>query len=178
MLTAENRELISQLINREISRLSPGHPSLTPTATLTLREATHLAALAQKEALAIGVPIVVSIADPLGQQILFHRMENSLPASSQLATDKAHTAATFRMTTEELGRLAQPGEMLFGVQANNGGRVVIFGGGIPCRRDGAVIGAIGVSGGTAYQDVQIAERALDLFSEKPEPVSEEGRNRE
>jgi uncharacterized protein GlcG (DUF336 family) len=124
------------------------------------------------------VPVVVSIVDPSGQQILFHRMENSLPVSSQLATDKAYTAATFRMTTEELGKLAQPGEMLFGVQANIGGRVVIFGGGIPCYRDGVVIGAIGVSGGTAYEDMQIAERALTQFSDKPEPVSEEGRNRE
>ncbi|SFO24127.1 ATP:cob(I)alamin adenosyltransferase [Cohaesibacter marisflavi] len=170
MLTAENREQISELINREISRLNPGLLS----QTLTLKEAKTLADLAQKKALEIGVPIAVSIADPHGQQILFHRMENTLPVSAQLATDKAHTAATFRMTTEELGKLAQPGEMLFGVQANIGGRVVIFGGGIPCCRDGAVIGAIGVSGGTAYQDVQIAERALDLFSNKPEPVSEEG----
>ena len=174
MLTAENREQISELINREIARLNPGHLN----RTLSLKEAKRLADLAQREALRIGVPIAVSIADPHGQQILFHRMENSLPVSAQLATDKAQTAATFRMTTEDLGKLAQPGEMLFGVQANMGGHVVIFGGGIPCCRDGTVIGAIGVSGGTAYQDAQIAERALDLFSEKPEPVSEEGRNRE
>nr|WP_321456945.1 heme-binding protein [uncultured Cohaesibacter sp.] len=174
MLTAENRELIAQLINREIARVSPG----LQNQTLTLQEAKLLADLAQRESLRIGVPIVVSIADPSGQQILFHRMENSLPVSSQLATDKAYTAATFRMSTEALGKLAQPGEMLFGVQANIGGRVVIFGGGAPCYRDGAVIGAIGVSGGTAYEDMQIAERALTQFSDKPEPVSEEGRNRE
>ena len=174
MPSVDNRNLIEQLIQREISRLSPGLQS----QTLTLQEAKRLADHAQTEAMKIGVPIVVSIADRCGQQILFHRMENSLPASAQLATDKAHTAATFRMTTTELGKLAQPGEMLFGVQANNGGRVVIFGGGIPYCRDGVVIGAIGVSGGTAYQDVQIAENALALFSEKPELVSEEGRNRE
>lgn len=170
MLTEQNRDLISQVLRREMSRLNPGCLSLT--------EAKQLADLAQQQALKIGVPIVISIADPQGLQILFHRMEGSLPASSQLATDKAHTAATFRMTTEKLGELAQPGEMLFGVQANNGGRVVIFGGGIPCYRDGAVIGAIGVSGGTAYQDMQIAEQALELFLEKPGFCSEEGLKRE
>ncbi|PLW76836.1 GlcG/HbpS family heme-binding protein [Cohaesibacter celericrescens] len=166
MLTAENRAQIAHLIQQEISQQSPG--------PLTLKEAKHLAALAEQKAKAIGVPIVISIADTEGQQILFHRMTSSLPASAQLATDKAHTAASFRMSTHELGLLAQPGGMLFGVQANNGGRTVLFGGGVPVRRNGVVVGAIGVSGGTADEDMLIADHALYIFLEHAGRCPEEG----
>ncbi|MDJ0932691.1 heme-binding protein [Breoghania sp.] len=84
-----------------------------------------------------------------------------MPTSAEIATDKAWTAAAFRMSTHELGQLAQPGQMLFGVESTHGGRVVLFAGGLPCWRDGTVIGAIG---GTADEDAVIARTALNDFS--------------
>ncbi|PTW58998.1 uncharacterized protein GlcG (DUF336 family) [Breoghania corrubedonensis] len=138
-----------------------------PTRQLKLADAQRLAANAETTARAMGLPVVISVADAQGEQILFHKMEGSLPASATLATDKAWTAAAFRMSTDELGRLAQPGQMLFGVEATHGGRVVVFGGGIPCWRDGTVIGAIGISGGTADEDAAIARYALNDFTDKP-----------
>lgn len=173
MLTDQTRTKIAQLLDQEIRSQRTFGPG-----GLTLAEAKCLAQLAERKARAMAVPVVISIADPHGQQILFHRMENALPASSELAIDKAYSAAAFRMETAQLGELAQPGEMLFGVQANNGGHVVLFGGGLPIRRNAVVIGAIGVSGGTADEDVEIARDAIDEFMKNTGSNPEEGQGHE
>jgi uncharacterized protein GlcG (DUF336 family) len=58
--------------------------------------------------------------------------------------------------------LAQPGKPLYGIHGSNEGKIIIFGGGIPIRRKGVVIGAIGTSAGTVEQDIQVAE-AIDAI---------------
>ena len=157
MMSAGTSEaLIERLLRRE-------RPEL-PGGSFGLSTAKALAASAEDKAREMGLAVVVSVANGQGQQILFHRMEGSLPASAELAGDKAWTAAAFRMATDELGRLAQPGQMLFGVEASHGGRVVLFGGGFPCWCDGTVVGAIGISGGTADEDMVIARHALKNLS--------------
>jgi uncharacterized protein GlcG (DUF336 family) len=55
--------------------------------------------------------------------------------------------------------LAQSGQQGFGINTTNDSRVVIFGGGIPIKRSGVVIGAVGASGGSVQQDVEVAEAA-------------------
>ncbi|WP_415914805.1 GlcG/HbpS family heme-binding protein [Rhodopseudomonas palustris] len=128
-----------------------------------LDDACRLARAAEHKAAEIGVPMVISIADATGGMLLLHRMDGALPASFDIAINKAYTAAIFRMATHDLGALAQPGRSLYGVQTTNQGRVVIFGGGYPVLRRTTVIGAIGVSGGTVEQDMQIATFALQTF---------------
>ncbi len=149
---------------------------------LSLTDACAVAERAENRARQMAVPVCICIADAEGRPILFHRMEGSLPASIKLAVAKAWSAAAYRMGTDELGLLAQPGGMLFGVGhtgsgAGNGsgeGQVVLFGGGIPCRAGGAVIGAVGISGGTVAEDMEIARYAIDGFSERRGTVPEEG----
>ena len=58
---------------------------------------------------------------------------------------------------------AQPGEQFYGIQGSNHGRVMVFAGGIPLRRDGLVVGAVGVSGGSGEQDQTVAEAAVAAF---------------
>ena len=67
------------------------------------------------------------------------------------------------MSTEDLVSQAQPGQPLFGINTTNNSRVVIFAGGIPIQRDGQVVGAVGVSGGTPDQDQQVAEAGVAAF---------------
>jgi uncharacterized protein GlcG (DUF336 family) len=67
------------------------------------------------------------------------------------------------MPTEDLTEMTQPGQPLYGLEATNNGRVVIFAGGIPLMRDGEVAGAIGVSGGTVDQDQEVAEAGVAAF---------------
>ena len=67
------------------------------------------------------------------------------------------------MSTEDLASQAQPGQPLFGISTTSNSRVVIFAGGIPIQRDGEVVGAVGVSGGTPDQDQQVAEAGVAAF---------------
>ena len=68
------------------------------------------------------------------------------------------------MPTSALGAAAQPGKELFGIEATNGG-LVIFGGGELLVRQGVVVGAIGVSGGSEKQDTYLGEYAAEVFDE-------------
>jgi uncharacterized protein GlcG (DUF336 family) len=53
--------------------------------------------------------------------------------------------------------------MCYGIHASNDLKVIIFGGGIPLMRNGNVVGAVGVSGGTVPQDIEVAEAGVDAF---------------
>jgi len=69
------------------------------------------------------------------------------------------TARIFNKATSELASLAQSGSSLFGIQERNAGMVVTFGGGIPVRFDGTIVGAVGASAGTVEQDMAVADAA-------------------
>lgn len=132
---------------------------------LPLALARLLAEQAESKAAAMAVPVTVAVVDAEGGLIHQCRMDGALPASRELALAKAQTAAGLRMTTEELGRLAQPGAPLYGIQDVQPGRVVLFGGGAPLQVGGCVVGAIGVSGGTVDQDVEIVGAVLEALAE-------------
>lgn len=154
----QTAELIDRLLGDALATGAHG--------PVTLAEALRLAARAEGRAAEIGVPVSVAVVDAEGAELLFHRMAGSLPASAPLARDKAWSAAAFRMSTEALGHQAQPGGMLPGVESSCGGRVVLFGGGVPLLRGGRIAGAIGISGGTVAQDIEIAGHALAGFFEQ------------
>ena len=65
----------------------------------------------------------------------------------------------------ELGKLAQPGESLYGIQFTNEGKIVIFGGGEVLKANGVIIGSLGVSGGSAKQDTDLAAYGKSVFEE-------------
>lgn len=124
-----------------------------------------LARIAEREAAALGIPMVIAMTDAGGELLHFVKMDGALPASSGIAVSKAYTAASLRMATEEVGRLAQPGQELYGIQHTLEGRVVLFGGGIPLKLEGRVVGAVGISGGTVSQDIQVAQPVVDAFND-------------
>ncbi len=126
-----------------------------------LATAKRLAAAAEARAAELGVPIVFAASDAGGNLMLLHRMEDSLLGSIDIATNKAFTSAAFKLPTEALADLVQPGGQLYGIEQSNGGRVVVFGGGVPVFLDGRIAGAIGVSGGTVAEDIDIAHFALN-----------------
>ena len=119
--------------------------------------ASILSGIAEKKALSMAVPMAIAITDAEGHLIHFGRMDDTLPASTELAASKAYTAAVFRMSTQKVGELSQPGEMLYGVEHSMAGNVALFGGGLPLRIDEKVVGAIGISGGTVQEDIMVAE---------------------
>ena len=85
--------------------------------------------------------------------------------SFDVALNKTYTSIAFQMSTEQLGRLSQPGQSLYGIQFTNQGRIVIFGGGELLAKDGVIYGALGVSGGSAEQDTDLAAYGKSMFEE-------------
>ena len=124
-----------------------------------------LGAIAESRALEMAVPMAIALVDEKGGLLFFGRMDDTLPASTEIAISKAYTAAALRMPTSEVGKLAQPGGMLYGIQHTLEGKIVLFGGGIPLRLDGKVAGGIGISGGTVEEDIQVAVPAAEALAE-------------
>jgi uncharacterized protein GlcG (DUF336 family) len=83
-----------------------------------------------------------------------------------ISKNKAYTAATLQMPTHELAEPSEPGEPLYGLQTTDEGRIVIFGGGYPLRRDGEIVGTIGSSGGQVAEDMEVAQAGVDAFEER------------
>jgi uncharacterized protein GlcG (DUF336 family) len=127
---------------------------------ITLEEAQRILSAAEDKARQMGQPMNIAVMDAGRNLVAFHRMDGAWVASTDIAIDKAFTSAGRGLTTRKIGEMAQPGQPLFGINTTNGGRIVIFAGGIPLMRDGAVIGAIGVSGGTVDEDEEVAEAGV------------------
>ena len=89
-------------------------------------------------------------------------MQGALPISLSLAPMKAHTAAAARMSTADFGAMAEPGGPLYGIGSNLQG-VTLIGGGLPLFAKGRVVGAVGVSGGSVDQDVEVARAMVAAF---------------
>jgi uncharacterized protein GlcG (DUF336 family) len=82
-----------------------------------------------------------------------------------VAVNKTYTSVAFQMPTSALATLAAPGGSLYGIQHTNHGKIVIFGGGEPLYVDGVMVGAIGVSGGTAEQDTKLGAYGKDRLKD-------------
>ncbi|HTD17156.1 MAG TPA: heme-binding protein [Chthoniobacterales bacterium] len=131
--------------------------------TLSLQDAKRMLAAGEAKAEQIGIPYNIAVVDAGGNLLAFSRQDGALISSIDLAIHKAFTARACDMSTGDLAELAQPGKPLYGIQCSNGGKIVIFGGGLPIRRKGIVIGAIGASAGTVEQDIAVAEAAAEAF---------------
>jgi uncharacterized protein GlcG (DUF336 family) len=129
---------------------------------LTLADCDRMIEAGIARALEVGTPMVLAVVDESGNVIETRRMDGALAISIELAPHKAFTAATIRMPTQELAQLAQPGAPLYGIDVNMP-KLTVVGGGLPLQKEGAVIGAVGVSGGSVEQDVDVAEAMLAAF---------------
>lgn len=125
--------------------------------TITLTEARTVIAAAEKRAAEIGQPMNIAVADAGGNLVAHVRMDGAWLGSIDISINKAFTARAFDIQTKDLAENAQPGQQFYGIHASNGGRIMIFAGGIPLTSGGEVVGAVGVSGGTGDQDQAVAE---------------------
>ena len=179
----ECRDVLLSYINRlgdmlftlawavEVQSVVPNEPSAHPLKeegragmNLTYPLAAILSHVAVAKAEALEVPMVVAFSEDSADLIFFGKMKGALPASSDIAINKSYTAASLRLPTDEIGRLAQQSQKLYGLQHAMGRNIVLFGGGLPLLVSGRVIGAVGISGGTVDEDISVAEavqNALD-----------------
>ena len=122
--------------------------------------AKDLANRVEAEATKVRVPVSVCVIDIHGNIVLLHRMNGAPAFSMEISERKAHTSALVGIRTAELLPMTQPGQPLFPLATVSGGKYCAMGGGVPVKRDGALVAGIGVSGGTVEQDTSIVEAAL------------------
>lgn len=130
---------------------------------VTLADARRVIAAAEKKALAIGQPMNIAVVDSGANLVAHVRMDRAWLGSINISINKAFTSRAFDISTKDLGGHSQPGGQFFGIHASNDGRIMIFAGGIPLRRNGEIVGAIGVSGGSGDQDHAVAEAGAQAF---------------
>src|SRR6476660_8556828 len=130
---------------------------------LKLEDARRIIAAAEKKADEIGQPMNIAVADAGGNLVAHVHMDNAWIGSIDISIKKAWTSRAFDITTKDLADNSQSGDQFFGIHVSNRGRIMIFAGGIPLKRDGKVVGAIGVSGGSGVQDHEVAEAGAGAF---------------
>ena len=134
-------------------------------SSMNLRLAKDLIDKIEHKASEMGVRAVIAVSDAAGRPVAVHVMDGAYIGSFDIALNKTYTSTAFQMSTAKLGELAAPGGSLYGIQFTNQGKVVIFGGGEPLMRNGEMIGAVGVSGGTAEQDTALGAYGRDILEE-------------
>ncbi len=132
-------------------------------SAVKLADARRVIAAAEKKAQEIGQPMNIAVADEGANLVAHVRMDGAWIGSIDVAINKAFTARAFDIATKDLATHSQSGGQFFGIHESNHGRIMIFAGGIPLKRDGKGVGAIGVSGGSGEQDQAVAEAGAAAF---------------
>lgn len=132
---------------------------------ITLDLALSLTEKVKDKAAEMGVNAVVAVSNAAGNPLSVQCMDDSYIASYDVALNKAYTVVALKMPTTTLKEFAQPGGSLYGIQFTNGGKIVIFGGGVPLySKSGKIIGGLGVSGGSEAEDTALAEYGGKIFA--------------
>jgi glc operon protein GlcG len=126
------------------------------TRTLDYSEAQKIVGAIVAEALRRQQVVVVAVADPYGELIALARMDGAPAPSIRIAANKAYTAARARKPTRDIGEKSRHPEQGFDIAYYGDRRFVGWGGGIPVRQDGEVVGSVAVSGLSADEDIELA----------------------
>ena len=135
----------------------PAKPASGYGPPIGMTEALALIERGIEKSTAQGLKMAFAIVEPSGELVAFARMDDVPYASIRLAQQKASTSARLRLTTAELEERVQTGGRTVLLSSDE---VIAIGGGVPIVVDGRIIGALGVSGGTAAQDAAVAEETV------------------
>jgi uncharacterized protein GlcG (DUF336 family) len=109
----------------------------------------------------------IAVTDESGTLTAFVREDGAKVTSVSIAIDKAFTAAGARNATTFYRDVSQPSGPAWGIKGTNDGRFSVIGGGQPVYDDGVVVGGIGISGGTATEDDDVAVAAVAYLEAQP-----------
>jgi glc operon protein GlcG len=140
-----------------------GMAHLRDVRALTLEGAKAMAEAAERLALERGWTVAVAVVDAAGGLILFHCLDETQPASQDIAVLKARTAARLHRPTKALEDTIAGGRVALLSVPN----MLSLEGGLPVRVNNKVIGAIGVSGMTSPQDAEVAAAGVAAFRRNP-----------
>jgi glc operon protein GlcG len=132
--------------------------------TVSYAAAGRVVAAASERAAAEGIAVCIAVTDPGGNLVAFGRMDGAPLLSAKIAEDKAYTVSAFNgvPTADWYGMIRDNPPLLTGIVHRD--RLVVFGGGVPLTVDGQLVGAVGVSGGSAEQDELCAAAGAKALS--------------
>ena len=128
--------------------------------TLELADIQTIAHAAQAEAIKNEWPVTIAIVDDGGHLLWLQRLDGAAPISAHIAPAKAQTAALGRRETKIYEDIINNGRVSFLSAPVIQGMLE---GGVPIVKDGAVIGAVGVSGVKSSEDAQIAKAGISAL---------------
>ena len=131
---------------------------------ITQVQAEEAIVAAVKKAVSNKLLMNIAVVDAGGNLKAFVRMDGAFLASIDIAIKKAKTARSLNMSTYELSQLTQPGKELYGIEVTNGGMAIFGGGELIKNKDGLIIGAIGVSGGSVAEDMSVAQAVAAVIA--------------
>jgi uncharacterized protein GlcG (DUF336 family) len=135
---------------------------LKGTFQLTLHAARVIVDGAIRWAEEQQVAVNVAVVDQGANLMMFARMDGAPLLSATIAQNKAYTAAAFGKGTHEwYPMIAREPALLHGIVHTD--RLVIFAGGLPIEVEGRLLGGVGVSGGSAEQDLECARAGVSAF---------------
>ena len=149
------------MIKYVVELISEKLSSIDIDNNLSLEKARKIIRAGEKKAKEMNLPAVFAIVNSEGNLIIEERMDNAILVSIDVAYKKAYTAAALKLNTEDLTALVQPGAMFYGLQSDS--KYIVFGGGMLLKVDGKIVGAVGVSGGSAQEDMEIAKACVKAF---------------
>ncbi|MFV2194956.1 GlcG/HbpS family heme-binding protein [Nocardiopsis sp. LOL_012] len=131
---------------------------------LTLAQAEEIAEAALKGGQAIGKAFSIAIVDDGGFLVLAKRSDGARPLTPSIALAKAYTASVMRRPSRMLQPWAQSNPGFFAQLSQMGNQpIVATEGGVTIKRDGEIIGGLGISGGTGEEDQRICDEVLSSF---------------
>jgi glc operon protein GlcG len=137
--------------------------------TVSAAEARRIIDAALAHAEELGARVCVAVVDNGGNLTALSRMDGATFATTELAVDKAATAAGYGMSTQALAEFASANPAILAGLSNRPG-FSLLPGALPLERDGAVVGAVGVSGSSRGEDEPIAAAGLAALTEVPSSV--------
>ncbi|HEV3365792.1 MAG TPA: heme-binding protein [Acidimicrobiia bacterium] len=138
--------------------------STTAVAPLTTQDADILVTAARRAADAAGVTVSVTVLDAGGHLLAFRRDDRAVLISGETSTRKAYTALQLNAPTADLVDAVQPGGLFHTLPTALDRPLLFVAGGVPVRRDGRLIGALGVGGGAPEQDHAFATAAVEALA--------------
>lgn len=130
---------------------------------ITLKQAEAAIAAAKAKATEINTLMNIAVVDSGANLVAFAHMDDAWLGSIDISQRKARTARYFNMNSGEIGKLAQPGGPLYNIEHSNGGLISFPGGVLVKNSDGAILGAIGVSGDSVENDHIVAQAGADAI---------------
>ena len=149
------------MVKYVIELVSEKLSSIDMDSNLSLEKARKIIRAGERKAKEMNIAAVFAIVNSEGNLIIEERMDNAILVSIDVAYKKAYTAAALKLNTEDLTALVQPGAMFYGLQSDS--KYIVFGGGMLLKVDGKIVGAVGVSGGSAQEDMEIAKACVKAF---------------